>query len=340
MRAAVVAIWVFAAACAPAGAGSPPPATASVREAPRAADGDATARIRRAIGAIDVASFRKDIARLEGERNANDVQHFVASVEYVERELAAAGFVTRRQAVGRADIGEANLCGEHGDGRGVIMASAHLDTVPGSPGADDNASGVAVLLGIARAARGVTTRERIRVCAFTREEEGLVGSKRYVASLSHAERAEIIALYNFDMIAFTRHDAGSQQWPERSDVLADLQGRRLPTVGDFIGAVGLAGDPNRPMRALLEARAYVPGLALETLELPPLLRRFAPDLDRGDHAPFWDAGISAVDIGDTAELRNPHYHMPSDTIGTLDLEIGTRVARLAAATMLIAAGVR
>jgi hypothetical protein len=92
------------------------------------------------------------------------------------------------------------------------------------------------------------------------------------------------------------------------------------------------------MRALLEARAYVAGLPLETAELPRAVLPFAPDLARGDHAPFWDAGVPAVVVGDTAEYRSPHYHAPSDTPQTLDVAFGVRVARLAAAAVLIAAG--
>lgn len=69
-------------------------------------------------------------------------------------------------------------------------------------------------------------------------------------------------------------------------------------------------------------------------------RGLAPDLARGDHAPFWEAGVPAIVLGDTAEYRNPHYHAPSDTIATLDLEFAARVARLAAAAVLLAADAR
>ncbi len=301
--------------------------------------------MRRALSTIDEASFRKDLTKLVGLRNANDPEHARAALFYVEDELRAAGFAVQRQLVRREDHGEVNviadLAGREVSSRErrnrVVVATAHLDTVSASPGADDNASGIATLLAIARAAKTIPTASSIRLIAFGLEEEGLAGSKRYVRSLSATERARIDVVYNFDMVAYRRHSPGSQEWPEHADILADLKGRPLPTTGSFIGAVTIASEDHAPIHALHEAQAFVPRLRVETLELPPVLLRFTPDLTRGDHAPFWKVGIPAVAIGDTAELRNPHYHMPSDTLVTLDLAFGAEVARWGAAGVLIAA---
>src|SRR4051794_13128240 len=99
---------------------------------------DPTVRIARAVASIGTASFRRDVQRLEGERNTREAEHLAASLDYVEHEFIAAGFTTTRQAV-RSNA--SNIIAKRGgDGR-VVMASAHIDTVRGSPGADDNASG-------------------------------------------------------------------------------------------------------------------------------------------------------------------------------------------------------
>jgi hypothetical protein len=247
----------------------------------------------------------------------------------------------QRQRVPDAPFADENLVadrpGRDGSCSGVVIASAHLDTVPDSPGADDDASGIAALLAIARASKEVPTERGLRLLAFALEEEGLVGSRRYVRLLSASERRRIVAVYNFDMIAFARGERGSQGWPPQADVLAAMRGRPLPPAATFIGAATLGGGDRATLSPLNEARAFVPHLHVETLELPPLLLRFAPDLGRGDHASFWDAGIPAVAIGDTAELRNPHYHAPTDTLETLDLGFGALVARWAAVAMLLAA---
>ncbi|HEY8077341.1 MAG TPA: M20/M25/M40 family metallo-hydrolase [Labilithrix sp.] len=325
MRRAWLAPFVLV-ACAHA----PSPAPRAVAQ-PESAE----ARITRALVHVDAASFRADVERIAGERNARAEGKLADVVAYVEGELARAGFTTRRQRAG-ADV-ESTVVAERLAGPEVVAASAHLDTVHGSPGADDDASGLATLLAIARASREVPTHATIRLLAFAREEEGMLGSQRYVDSLAKEDRERIIALYNFDMVAYT---APEQRWPDHADVLAGLRGRALPTKGDFLGAVAVAGRERRGMHALLEARAFASGLHLEALELPPLLLKLAPDLARGDHAPFWEAGVPAIVLGDTAEFRNPHYHAPSDTIATLDFEFAARVARLAAAAVLLAADAR
>lgn len=325
--------------------------------APRTQTVDAAvnpADVRFAIDAITARSFGEDIARIEGVRDGSGPALRRAAA-YVADELTASGFVVRRQLV-RAEagsddaiheniIGELAPSGPRDDDAPIVIATAHIDSVSASPGADDNASGVATLLAIARTARrmidrGAAPTATLRVIAFALEEEGFVGSMHYARSLSWAERKRIRAVYNFDMVAFTRRGEGSQEWPDEASVLADLRGGHpLRRTGDFIGAVTLSAehedDPD-PLAPLHEARGFVPHLVVETLVLPRVLRPFAPDLERGDHVAFWALGIPAVDIGDTAELRSPHYHAPSDTLSTLDLVFASSVARWASAGVILA----
>jgi Zn-dependent M28 family amino/carboxypeptidase len=310
--------------------------------------------IRRAIAEADGKSgeehFIQDIRALEGVRDGRSGEGLAKATDYVEAAFRQNEFaVTRQKVKGRRGQIQENLIAEiHGDKGPIIIATAHLDTVPGSPGADDNASGLATLMAIARSIHRARTEDcnilhaDVRLAAFAHEETGLRGSHHYVASLTPEERLRIRAVYNFDMVAYARSHEGSQAWPAEAQILVDIDpsGKRRPLRrrGDFIGVIGLANeDGERVLHPLNEARAYVPNLPIEGGALPPILLQFAPDFERGDHLPFWRANIPAVTIGDTAELRNPNYHAPSDTLDTLDTALGAKVARWGAAAILIAA---
>src|SRR5262249_39834616 len=123
---------------------------------------------------------------------------------------------------------------DHLEEEEVILATAHIDTVAHSPGADDNASGIATLMAIGRAvaraptasASPSTSRTRVRLIAFGLEEGGFIGSRHYVRSLTPRARRQIRAVYNFDMVAFARSGDGTQAWPAEADVMADLRGQR------------------------------------------------------------------------------------------------------------------
>ena len=256
---------------------------------------------------------------------------------YVQEELTKAGFGVARQPVayegGQADNVVAERAGT--DPSRVVIIAAHYDAVPGTLGADDNASGVAGLLGVARAAAQVKTAATVRVIAFALEEEGLIGSRGYVQALSPTDRAAVTGVLNLEMIGYLDSRAGSQRYPRGIDAL--VGGRALPGRGDFIGAVVSPTDA-RLADCLEEARSYVPGLRVEIIRVPGPLALLVPDLLRSDHGPFWMAGMPAVLVGDTADFRNPHYHRRSDVPATLDLPFLVRVTRwTAAAALLLAA---
>lgn len=196
--------------------------------------------------------------------------------------------------------------GRSPDARAVLVA-AHFDSVRGTPGADDNASGVAVALEVARHFAERPTRRPLRLVFFDEEEVGMVGSAHYARSPTR--RAELAAVVVLEMVGFTCKAKGCQRFPP------GLPPGLAPDVGDFVAVVGdlehidlleafrRAGGPDRP-----------PIFALPVPDKGDVL----PDTRRSDHAPFWDAGIGAVMVTDTADLRNPHYHRASDTPETLD----------------------
>ena len=190
-----------------------------------------------------------------------------------------------------------------------ILLVAHYDTVSNSPGADDNASGVAVALEVARQLRSRPTAHQLEVTFFDQEEQGLIGS--FAFAQNQANLANILGVINLEMLGFACRTPNCQQYPQglpvtppsdRGDFLAVVGDREHP---ELLRAFHLAEDPTLP--------------PLVTLPIP-YKGALTPDILRSDHAPFWLNNIGAVMVTDTADFRNPHYHQPSDTVETLDLD--------------------
>ena len=197
----------------------------------------------------------------------------------------------------------------------VILLGAHYDTVENSPGADDNASGVAVLLEVARAVQAEPLAATVKFVAFGLEEYGYAGSTHY-AEKARREGEKIVGMISLEMIGFT---GPKQKYP--SYVIS----QNYPAVGNFIGIIGNEGS-----RALFERvhQSFVnraPHLPTEALLVPGRGEGFE-GVRLSDHSSFWDQGFPAVMVTDTAFLRNPNYHLPTDTIETLDFEFMRNVA--------------
>jgi Zn-dependent M28 family amino/carboxypeptidase len=200
--------------------------------------------------------------------------------------------------------------------RAKILIGAHYDSIPGTPGADDNASGVAALIATARV---IGPQEGICYVAFDGEECGFVGSRALVAGLGRNRLEQVHVL---EMIGYVSKEPGSQSNP--------VPVIQAPTVGDFLGLVGTYGSRQLLNRVLATADGHavpVQGLFLPDVPLE-MIERISHNLLRSDHAPFWRAGLSALMWTDTAEFRNPHYHWRTDTPETLDYEFLTGVTRL------------
>jgi Zn-dependent M28 family amino/carboxypeptidase len=196
---------------------------------------------------------------------------------------------------------------------GFILVGAHYDAVPGSPGADDNGTALAVLLELARAFAGTPARRPVRLVAFDLEESDRAGSRAYARDLR--QRREPLALMiALEMLGFRDPRPGSQRYPP---------GLRsfYPDRGDFIGLIGNMRTVPMLWRLARHMRASVP---CEFLPVP-LQGRMLPDTRRSDHASFWDLGYPAIMVTDTANMRNPHYHQASDRIETLDIGFLTSV---------------
>jgi Zn-dependent M28 family amino/carboxypeptidase len=289
--------------------------------------------------------LRQHVERLDQPRSR---RHAVAGMTtaqaYVAGELESAGWRVRRDpfTVPGTAVTGINLLADRGTGGATapLLVGAHLDTVPGSPGADDNASGVAGLLELARILPSLGCADRVRLVVFDEEETGLHGS-RALAQERATRPASVIV---FECLGFYTDEVGTQRLPPGASLLYPGQHRRLRRRGWRGDWTLLAYRRNalRETRMLAECLAHLRGrpsvlLARDPSDLTvigPLLRRYVPvvrHFARSDHQPFWDVGVPAIQVSDTAEFRNPHYHRDSDTPQTLDYE---RIADTVGATAI------
>jgi hypothetical protein len=228
---------------------------------------------------------------------------------------------------------------------GAILVAAHYDTVFFSPGADDNASGVAVVLELARLLGSRPTAKTLQLAFFDLEEAGLLGSKAFIKNKAHLENLEGVIV--MDMVGYACHTAGCQKYPSGLPIAPKSdKGDFVAVVGDaehlpILNAFGQANVSqtafNKETQRRKSERVSVPKIP-SVLTLPvPLKGLLTPDVLRSDHAPFWYQGIGAVLVTDTANLRTPHYHTPTDVPATLDREFFTGTAQLVlnAATKLL-----
>jgi nucleotide-binding universal stress UspA family protein len=264
--------------------------------------------------------LRRDVMTLAGlgERHAFRPQALAAAARYVEQAFAPLRVEHQRFEV--AGVSVANLIVEFpGSTRAdeIVVIGAHYDTVPGTPGADDNASGVAGLLALARRFAGSHPQRTLRFVAFVNEEppwfkSEQMGSWQY-ASRCHERGERIVAMLCLEMLGYYDARRGTQRYPAPLSAL-------FPDSGDFIAFVG-----NRSSRALIQrcVRAYrrVSSVPVESAALPHQIEAAS----WSDQWSFWQFGWPAFMVTDTALFRNPHYHEETDTPDTLDYERMARV---------------
>lgn len=215
---------------------------------------------------------------------------------------------------------------------GAILVGAHYDTVYISPGADDNASGVAVVLEVARLLGSRPTPRTLQLAFFDKEEAGLLGSKAFVTNKKHLENLQGVIV--LDMVGYACHTPGCQKYP------TGLPMTPPSDKGDFLAVVGDA--EHLPLLHAFQNSQMLPPISFNkastggksesmppVLTLPiPLKGLLTPDTLRSDHAPFWYQGVGAVLVTDTANLRTSHYHQPSDVPATLDRKFFTGAAQV------------
>ncbi len=209
----------------------------------------------------------------------------------------------------------------------AILVGAHYDTVALSPGADDNASGVAVMLEIARLLGYRPTPRTLQLAFFDQEEAGLLGSQAFVSKTARLQN--LGGAIVMDMVGYACYTTGCQKYP------AGLPVTPISDKGDFLVVVG--DTEHLPLLSAFQNSQMLPSTTLDkeksnlpsVLTLPiPFKGLLTPDTLRSDHAPFWYQGVGAVLVTDTANLRTPHYHQRSDVPATIERSFFTGAAQI------------
>lgn len=206
----------------------------------------------------------------------------------------------------------------------MILLGAHYDAASGSPGADDNGSGVAVMLESANIVSKYKFDNTIQFVAFTLEEPQphtihfLIGSNHFAEEARRLKR-KYNAVLILESVGYTDDAEGSQIVPPF------IKGQ-VPKTGNFLGVV--ADRKSKGIMTVFSdiACQYVPELPVVTYKVP-FSGRIIPETRFSDHASFWNQGYPALMLTDTAMFRNPHYHSHRDRYETLDFNFMTDVAR-------------
>jgi Zn-dependent M28 family amino/carboxypeptidase len=274
---------------------------------------------------------------LVGERHPHSAPEALArAAAYVAAQFAGFQWTTTRQSFRALRKSYSNILAVKApagrpakEQQAPLLIGAHYDTVMASPGADDNASALAVLLEVADQLRYTVVTRPVWLAAFCLEEQGLLGSRAFALHLKQAGQPLYGAIV-LECVGYVSHEAGSQSTPPGVPIT-------VPTVGNFLGIIG--NEASRDLIAAVERSARSAAPAMPTLALAvPGRGEALPDVRRSDHAAFWDEGYPAVMLTDTANFRNPHYHLPSDTLDTLDLGFIEAVSRTVAASVVELAG--
>ncbi len=265
------------------------------------------------------ASLERHVATIAArEHNLAHYEELDKVAGYIEVTLRSFGYAVGRQEfptegklVRNIDVAiEPPASSSEPD---VIVVGAHYDSARGTPGANDNASGAAAVIELARLLHDLSgvTRRRIRLVLFVNEEPPYfrteaMGSLRYARAL--ADRKErVVAMYSLETIGFYSSEQGSQKYPAPFGLL-------FPDRGDFVAFVGLLGSRALLQQTMRSFRSHTPFPSIGGVAPGAI-----PGIAWSDHWAFAEHGIPAVMITDTALYRYPHYHRPSDTPDKVDV---------------------
>ena len=267
---------------------------------------------------VDRARIIRSLQRIVGERSPfGGARHLAAVEEFIKAEFASYGLAVESDSFSYRGESFHNIVARLGKSKSepLIIVGAHFDSVVGTPGADDNASGVAVLLEAARLFAQLNLATQVLFCAFNLEELNMLGSTAFARKLK-MDGAKVAAMVSLEMVGYMDPRPESQKLP------AGLS-RFYPDRGDFIGVVG-NWQSNALLHRFATGMRQAAKLQVETLSVPGK-GMILPAVRLSDHAPFWDLGYPALMITDTSFYRNPHYHAGTDSLETLDIDFMANV---------------
>lgn len=256
------------------------------------------------------------VRALSGERNIIHAAKLDRAAMYIEGQLQAMGYEVQSQWFETAGTRVRNIyvvVPAADAAAGIVVAGAHYDSSHHTPGADDNASGVAALLEIARALTGTQAaqqRKSLHLVFFTNEEPPYfrtqeMGSYRYAESLAR-RKLPVTAMLSLEMLGFYCDVPGCQRYPFPLSIA-------FPDRGNFVGFVGNLASRELTQQVVGRFRTHAT-IPSEGVTAPA----FIQGVDYSDQLWFWAFGYPAVMVTDTSFMRNPHYHKPTDTPDTLD----------------------
>ena len=262
--------------------------------------------------------LRRHVEKLAGEigeRNVYLPKKLAAAADYIEATFSNAGHTVSRQSYVASGETCHNLEVEiRGASRAeeIVVIGAHYDSVQGAPGANDNGSGAAALLALAKSSALQKPARTLRLVAFVNEEPPFFWTTNQ-GSLVYAKRCrergeKIVAMLSLETMGYYRDEKGSQKYPFPL-------GAFYPSRGDFLAFVGNTANAPLVRRCVkvFRAEAKFPS---EGGALPSSL----PGIGWSDHSSFWEAGYPAIEVTDTAIFRYPHYHLETDTPDKLDYD--------------------
>lgn len=270
--------------------------------------------------------LRREVQHLAvdiGERNVrNRPRELAQAADYIEAQFKAAGYEVKRQEYKvsnvKCDNLEAQITGKTRPGE-IVIVGAHYDTVPGTAGANDNTSGVAATLALARRFAKLENDRTIRFVAFVNEEPPYfqtdqMGSRVY-ARQCRQQGDNIVAMVSLETLGWYDDRPDSQNYPPPFGLL-------YPSTGNFIGFIGNTASRDLVRQAIGTFRQHEQ-FPSEGAALPEAI----PGVGFSDQWSFWQEQYRAIMVTDTALFRYPHYHHPEDTIDKVDFNRMSRVVR-------------
>ena len=281
-------------------------------------------------------ALRRDVEYLAGaigERNVWTYPKLAGAADFIEASFRQAGCEPARQTYDAAGQSCHNLEVEIGGGRGpgpIFVVGAHYDSVPGSPGANDNGSGVAAVLALAALLVAQETAATLRLVAFVNEEPPFFQTDQ-MGSLVYARRCKerqenVAGMLSLETIGYYSDAEGSQHYPIPV-------GWMYPSRGDFIGFVANVSSWRLVRRVIGSFRRHAK-FPSEGAVVPARI----PGVGWSDHWSFWKQGYPALMVTDTAPFRYPYYHTSDDTPEKIDYDRLARVVDALAHVLVELAG--
>lgn len=280
---------------------------------------------------IDRAAYEADLTTIAAPRSPN-TPHWQAVQDLCAERFAALGFQVERQSYATG-INVIGIKAGTKKPEERVVVSAHYDSVANCAGADDNGTGVAATLEVARVLSLQPHDRTLVVACWDEEERGLIGSKAYVARAKAAGDSIVLALV-FEMIGYRNTAPMSQRTDPQLEAVFPDAGAQI-AANDYRGDFALVVNDETAVTAVADMQKVATdvGLPIVNISLLAALKTSLDALRRSDHAPFWDADYPALFITDTADYRNTHYHClqsTADALADIDFDFAVKNVKVIA----------